>query len=127
MAKSPYGSAEDYVKLTDYIQKIYDECHLDPPWALLMSQVKNICKQYKLKYKDVLAVIKYMTQIEDISIAERDTLGLVPYYVERTEKYIKKYKEIQKEVKEFERSENIIKMPKNKQFTSKKRKNENFD
>ena len=49
-----YGKSEDYVKLTDYIQKIYQESHLEPPWVLLMSQVKYLCKQHNLKYIDLL-------------------------------------------------------------------------
>lgn len=122
-----YGKAEDYVKLTDYIQKIYQESHLEPPWVLLMSQVKYICKQYGLKYKDILSILQYMTQIEEISITDRDTLGLVPYYVEKTDRYIQKYKEVRKEIKNFEYNENTIKIKPTEQFSNRKKKNENFD
>lgn len=122
-----YGKAEDYTKLTDYIQKIYQECNLEPPWALLMSQVKYICKQYGLKYKDILSILQYMTQIEEISITDRDTLGLVPYYVEKTDRYIQKYKEVRKEIKNFEYNENTIKIKPTEQFSNRKKKNENFD
>jgi hypothetical protein len=122
-----YGSAEDYRKLTDYIKKIYDEYHLEPSWALLLSQVKDICKKYGLKYSEVLSVIKYITQIEEIDITKMDTLGLVPYYIDRADRYIQRYREVSKEIKNFERSENTIKLKPFKQTERKKKKNENFD
>ena len=123
-----YGKAEDYVKLTDYIQKIYQESHLEPPWVLLMSQVKYLCKQHNLKYIDLLNVIQYMTQIEGISITDRDTLGLVPYYVEKTDKYMQKYKEVRKEIKNFDyTAESTIKIKPTQMISNRKKKNENFD
>jgi hypothetical protein len=82
-------------------------------------------KKYGLTYTDMLRVLQYMTQIENISITNSDTLGLLPYYVDRTQRYINDYKSIKKVVDNFEYHENIIKIKPNQQ--SHRKKNEKFD
>ena len=85
----------DYTKMTDYIQEIYLKRGIDdPPWALLMTQVKDIVNKYGLNYIEILHILQYMIQIEGIDFSEKDTLGLVPYYINKTERYIERYKEI---------------------------------
>ena len=62
------------------------------------------------------------------SITDRDTLGLVPYYVEKTDKYMQKYKEVRKEIKNFDyTAESTIKIKPTQMFSNRKKKNENFD
>ena len=92
----------DYTKMTDYIQEIYLKRGIDdPPWALLMTQVKDIVNKYGLNYIEILHILQYMIQIEGIDFSERDTLGLVPYYINKTERYIERYKEIKQITKNF--------------------------
>lgn len=115
----------EYRKLTDYIQQLYQQVNTEPPWALFMAQIKDMKKKYGLTYTDMLRVLQYMTQIEEISITNADTLGLLPYYVDRTQKYISDYKSIKKVVDNFEHNENIIKIKPHQQ--SHRKKNEKFD
>lgn len=116
-----------YRKLTDYLQKIYlQTVGYEPPWALFMTQIKDIKKNYDINYDTILLVLKYMIQIEGIDITDKDTLGLVPYYVDRANQYIDKYKSVHQSIKNFQYNENIITMK--KQTTQKRyKKNENFD
>ena len=116
-----------YRKLTDYLQEIYlQTVGYEPPWALFMTQIKDIKKNYDINYDTILLVLKYMIQIEGIDITDKDTLGLVPYYVDRANQYIEKYKEIRKVVKEFQHNEQIITIKTNNQ-KRKYKKNEMFD
>ena len=68
-----------------------------------------------------------MIQIEGIDITDKDTLGLVPYYVDKANRYIEKYKEIRKIVKEFKHDEQTIAIKSNNQNYRKNKKNETFD
>lgn len=117
----------DYVKLTDYILDIYTKQNLEPSWNLLMTQVKNMVKNYNLTYKDILHILQYMVQIEGISFADHDTLGLVPYYIDKTQKYIERYKEVKQEIKDFDFQDNIVFIKTNNKTVRRKKKNENFD
>ena len=118
----------DYTKLTDYIQAIYLKRGIDdPPWALLMTQVRNIIKNYSLTYIEILHVLQYMVQIEGIDFSDKDTLGLVPYYIDRTIRYLEKYKEIKRITKEFHFDEKTITIsPNTYNNTRYKKKNETF-
>jgi hypothetical protein len=120
----------DYTKLTDYIQSLYFKAGAlsndDIPWNTLMTQTKDLVKKYQLTYADILTILKYMVQLKNIDITDRDTLGLVPYYIDETNKYIQKYKEIKKTVSKFEFKEDIITVKPHNQVRY-KRKNENFD
>ena len=61
-----------------------------------------------------------------IDITDKDTLGLVPYYVDKTNRYMENFKLIRQSIKNFEYNENIITVKPN----IKKRiykKNESFD
>ena len=116
-----------YRKLTDYLQEVYlQTVGYEPPWALFMTQIKDIKKNYDINYDVILLVLKYMIQIEGIDITDKDTLGLVPYYVDRANQYIEKYKSIRQSVKDFQYNENIVTI---KKQTAQRRykKNENFD
>lgn len=116
-----------YRKLTDYLQEIYlQTVGYEPPWALFMTQIKDIKKNYDINYDTILLVLKYMIQIEGIDITDKDTLGLVPYYVDRANQYIDKYKSVHQSIKNFQYNENIITIK--KQTTQRRyKKNENFD
>lgn len=117
-----------YRKLTDYLQQVYlDTVGYDPPWNLFMTQIKDIKNHYGINYDKILEVLKYMIQIEDIDITQQETLGLVPYYVDKTNKYIENYKSIRKAVKEFKHDEKIITIKPNSQQKRIYRKNEEFD
>ncbi len=116
-----------YRKLTDYLQEVYlQTVGYEPPWALFMTQIKDIKKNYDINYDTILLVLKYMIQIEGIDITDKDTLGLVPYYVDRANQYIDKYKSVHQSIKNFQYNENIITIK--KQTTQRRcKKNENFD
>ena len=116
-----------YRKLTDYLQEVYlQTVGYEPPWALFMTQIKDIKKNYDINYDIILLVLKYMIQIEGVDITDRDTLGLVPYYVDKANQYIEKYKEIRKAVKDFQHNEQIVTIKTNNQ-KRKHKKNEMFD
>ena len=116
-----------YRKLTDYLQEVYlQTVGYEPPWALFMTQIKDIKKHYDINYDVILLVLKYMIQIEGIDITDKDTLGLVPYYVDKTNQYIDKYKSVRQSIKNFQYDENVVTI---KKQTAQRRykKNENFD
>ena len=116
-----------YRKLTDYLQEIYlQTVGYEPPWALFMTQIKDIKKHYDINYDVILLVLKYMIQIEGIDITDKDTLGLVPYYVDKANQYIERYKEIRKTIKDFQYDEQIVTIKTNNQ-NRKHKKNETFD
>lgn len=116
-----------YRQLTDYLQEVYlKTVGYEPPWALFMTQIKDIRNHYDINYDKILQVLKYMIQIEGIDITDKDTLGLVPYYVDKTNRYMENFKLIRQSIKNFEYNENIITVKPN----IKKRiykKNESFD
>lgn len=117
-----------YRKLTDYLQEVYlNTVGYEPPWALFMTQIKDIKNHYDINYDKILEVLKYMNQIEGIDITDKDTLGLVPYYVDRTNRYIEKYKTIRKIVKEFESNEKTIIIKPSQKAQRPHKKNEVFD
>jgi hypothetical protein len=116
-----------YRKLTDYLQEVYlQTVGYEPPWALFMTQIKDIKKHYDINYDVILLVLKYMIQIEGIDITDKDTLGLVPYYVDKANQYIDKYKSVRQSIKNFQYDENVVTI---KKQTAQRRykKNENFD
>jgi triacylglycerol esterase/lipase EstA (alpha/beta hydrolase family) len=117
----------DYTKLTDYIQAVYRKQGVDdPPWALLMTQVRNIIKNYGLSYIEILHILQYMVQIEEIDFSEKDTLGLVPYYINRTERYMTRYKEVKQTIKDFKFEEKTVTVAPNQTKIRYKKKNETF-
>lgn len=102
-AKVPQKSKR--VQLTDTIQELYFKKGYDNddiPWATLMSQVKTMEREHKLSDDDIRQTINYMVMFENIDISDVDTLGLVPYYVDKCRKYIVQYKENKRKSKEFE-------------------------
>lgn len=116
-----------YRQLTDYIQEVYlKTVGYEPPWALFMTQIKDIKNHYDINYDEILLILKYMIQIEGIDITDKDTLGLVPYYVDKTKRYMENYKNIRKAIKEFKHDEHTIEIKPN---ISQRRykKNEVFD
>lgn len=117
-----------YRKLTDYLQEVYlNTVGYEPPWALFMTQIKDIKNHYDINYDKILEVLKYMNQIEGIDITDKDTLGLVPYYVDKTNRYVEKYKTIRKIVKEFEPNEQTIIIKPSQKAQRPHKKNEVFD
>lgn len=117
----------DFRKLTDFIRDEYKEHGIEPSWNLLMTQVKNMVKNYDITYIGILNVLKYMTQIEDIDITSFDTLGLVPYYIDRTNRYIEKYKAVKKSIDDFDFTEEVEFIKPIKQSKRRERKNETFE
>ena len=117
-----------YRQLTDYIQEVYlKTVGYEPPWALFMTQIKDIKNHYDINYDVILQVLKYMIQIEGIDITDKDTLGLVPYYVDKTNRYIENYKSIRQAVKEFQYDEHTIVVKPSEQAKRRYKKNEVFD
>ena len=117
-----------YRQLTDYIQEVYlKTVGYEPPWALFMTQIKDIKNHYDINYDIILQVLKYMIQIEGVDITDKDTLGLVPYYVDKTNRYIEDYKSIRKAIKEFQHDEQTITIKPSEQTQRRYKKNEVFD
>ena len=117
-----------YRKLTDYLQEVYlQTVGYEPPWALFMTQIKDIKKNYDINYDVILLVLKYMIQIEGIDITDKDTLGLVPYYVDKANQYIEKYKSVRQSVKDFQYNEHTIKIKQQNYTQRRHKKNEYFD
>lgn len=117
-----------YRKLTDYLQEVYlQTVGYEPPWALFMTQIKDIKKNYDINYDVILLVLKYMIQIEGIDITDKDTLGLVPYYVDKANQYIEKYKSVRQSIKDFQYNEHTIKIKQQNYTQRKHKKNECFD
>lgn len=122
----------DYTKLTDFIQETYLNNNFekeDIPWAYLSSQIGQITKAYSISYSDFLNILKYMVQIENIDFTDRNTLGLVPYYIDKTNNYMLKYKQVKANVKKFQNSEKIVKISNHNQNGMQRRikKNETFN
>jgi hypothetical protein len=117
-----------YRKLTDYLQEVYlQTVGYEPPWALFMTQIKDIKKNYDINYDVILLVLKYMIQIEGIDITDKDTLGLIPYYVDRANQYIEKYKSIRQSIKDFKYDEHTIIIKGQSTTQRRHKKNERFD
>lgn len=117
-----------YRQLTDYIQEVYlKTVGYEPPWALFMTQIKDIKSHYDINYDVILQVLKYMIQIEGIDITDKDTLGLVPYYVDKTNRYIENYKSIRNAIKKFNYDEHTIVVKPSEQAKRRYKKNEVFD
>ena len=117
-----------YRQLTDYLQDLYlKTVGYEPPWALFMTQIKDIKTRYDINYDKILQVLKYMIQIEGIDITDRDTLGLVPYYVDKANRYIEDYKTIRKAIKDFTYDEKTITIKPSNQLQRTRKKNEVFD
>ena len=52
-----------YRKLTDYLQEVYlNTVGYEPPWALFMTQIKDIKNHYDINYDKILEVLKYMNE-----------------------------------------------------------------
>ena len=92
-----------------------------------MTQIKDIKRDHKIDYDKILQVLKYMIQIEGIDITDRDTLGLIPYYINKTDKYLIDYSATRKAIKEFKYDEKTIVIKPSKQAQRKHKKNEVFD
>jgi hypothetical protein len=119
---------KEYRKLTDYLQAVYlERVGYEPPWALFMTQIKDIKKNYNIGYIDILHILQYMNQIENIDITDKDTLGLVPYFINKTQNYIDEYRQSKENIKNFVFDEKVIVVTNNVNAPKLKRKNETFD
>lgn len=126
-AKIPKKSPR--VALTDTIQEIYLQKGYnkeDIPWSLLMSQVKSMERDYKLTDNEIRQTINYMITFENKDISDMDTLGLVPFYVDKCKSYIVQYKENKRKSKEFEFDDEVNIVVKHGDKSLKKR-HETFD
>lgn len=119
------------VMLTDTIQDLYFKkgySNDDIPWTILMSQVKTMEREHGLSDDDIRQTINYMVTFEDIDISDADTLGLVPFYVDRCRKYIVQYKENKRKANEFEFDDTVRVLVKDPTTTvNLRQKNETFD
>ena len=86
-------------KVTDYIQ---DWWPYEPNWAFLMTQLKAIMDEYELSYIDVLLILKYCREYEQIELDP--TYGLYqffPKYIEPTRKFIEDIDNAKDEAKDL--------------------------
>ena len=89
----------DRRKVTDYIQ---DWWPYEPNWAFLMTQLKAIMDEYELSYIDVLLILKYCREYEQIELDP--TYGLYqffPKYIEPTRKFIEDIDNAKDEAKDL--------------------------
>lgn len=119
----------EYRKLTDVIQALYfakGYTNDDIPWTLLVAQIKNMNKDH-ISYTDIKNTIQYMITFEGKDISDVDTLGLVPYYLDRARNYMLQYKEKKQNAKSFQFTEDVNKVTKHSNSITFNRKNETFD
>ena len=89
----------DRRKVTDYIQ---DWWPYEPNWAFLMTQLKAIMDEYELSYIDVLLILKYCREYEQIELDP--TYGLYqffPKYIEPTRQFIEDIDNAKDEAKDL--------------------------
>lgn len=118
------------VMLTDTIQELYFRKgyeNEDIPWSMLMSQVKTMEREFGYSDDDIRQTINYMITFEDIDISDADTLGLVPYYVDKCRRYIVQYKENKRKSKEFQFDDTTNVVVKHGDVASIRKRNETFD
>lgn len=118
------------IALTDTIQDIYIKKGYDKndiPWTVLMSQVKMMERDYNLTDDDIRQTINYMITFENKDISDMDTLGLVPFYVDKCKRYIVQYKENKRKSKEFQFDDNITVIKKYNDNINIKKKHDTFD
>lgn len=87
-----------FVKLTDYINKLYIRENQEPNWALIGSQIKNIKKKYNITETKIRYVLMYMVDIRQMNLfanlEQGSILNLVPYYIEETDEYLQFQKDV---------------------------------
>ena len=81
-----------FVKLTDYINKLYIRENQEPNWALIGSQIKNMKKKYGITETKIRYVLMYMVDIRQMNLftnlEQGSILNLVPYYIEVSVEYV---------------------------------------
>lgn len=116
--KSIYKPKEDSDRLilTNAIQDVYlnqGYSKTEINWVLLMSQVKNMIKDYNYKYTGMEYCLNYMINIKEMNLFNDDfngsILNLIPFYYDEAKEYWSQTKEIEDSVNEFEfKNEEIV-------------------
>lgn len=109
------GEPNERRELTDYIQKIYIENGWDKHyinWTMLMSQIKTMMSEHKLKYQGIQYILYYMYEILGINLFNEESKGsilnLVPFYKIEAEQYFIKTSDIEDNCQSFEFNDNTI-------------------
>lgn len=98
----------DYIKLTDYIQAIYQN---NVNWPFISKQIKTYIEDYNLNYNQIRAILKYAIEYEQETINIEYGLGqFIPKYIDAFNIF---YQTIQNNKKESAQWEDdiIIKKP----------------
>lgn len=74
-------------ELYDYIALKYN---IEFPTGFMLRQIREYHDTRKYSYTAILTTLKYMFEIEKVSIEQRNGLGLVPYYMEKAKRHYKK-------------------------------------
>lgn len=99
-----------YNKLLDYIQSLYlSQGYSKPqiPFKVITAQIKQIMTEDKtLTYVQILYVLKYMVEILELNLFNKEfngsILNLVPYYINEAKEFCIKCKDIRKMASEFD-------------------------
>lgn len=124
------GKKSSRTLLTDLIQSLYFQkgyTNEEIPWSMLMSQVRSMEKDNKITDDTIRQTIKYMITFENIDVTDQDTLGLVPYYVDKCNKYIREYQKNLQLAKEFVFEDVTVNIAKSSCPIKINKKNETFD
>lgn len=72
-------------EFTDYLQEWAGD---NVNWSMIMTQAKNIMKEYELSWKDMLYVLKYCRVYENIEWNDKYGLGqLFPKFIKPTQEF----------------------------------------
>ena len=87
-----------FVKLTDYINKLYIRENQEPNWALIGSQIKNMKKKYSITETKIRYVLMYLVDIRQMNLLtileQGSILNLVPYNIKETDEYLQYQKDV---------------------------------
>lgn len=86
----------DRKNLDNYIKYIYVKKNNfkleDIPWALIKTQIKQLCSKYNMTEKQIFEILVYIVEIENINpynSMSNNILGLVPYKAKECKEFIK--------------------------------------
>ena len=101
-----------FVKLKDYINKIYIRENQKPNWGLIVSQIQNIKNKYNITDTKIRYVLMYMIDIRQknlfANLEQGSILNLVPYYIEETDEYLQFQKDVADSAKKAKIKEHNI-------------------
>ena len=106
----------DRKNLDNYIKYIYiKKNNFKPeniPWALIKTQIKQLCSKYNMTEKQIFEILVYIVEVEGINPynpTSNNILGLVPYKAKECKEFIKLKLNKKKNKKTFSYKQEVIK------------------